>query len=168
MKNSYRPQNQNRRGFTLIIVVMLIAVMAMMGVALLNLLSLDNSLVGQSRRTIEARSIAEGGTMEVINSADLPDQLPRLEANNLSVLRTASTNSVFSEAADADDYQSKISLMRIAPLSESSQGLSRAVVYEVVTRARYGEGEATAEVRTEIYRPTSWEGQSIMPRKHYR
>lgn len=167
---------ENRRGFTLIIVIMLIAVMAMMGVALLNLLNLDSTLVGQSRRSVQALNITKNKTMEVINNADLPNILPRLDATTLTVLHTASANSVFSEGEIAingniamqDDYQSKLSLMRIAPLAESSQGLSRAVVYEIVTRSRYKDGDATAEIRTEIYRPTNWEGQSIMPRKHYR
>ena len=155
---------------------MLIAVMTMMGVALLNLLSLDSTLVGQSRRNVEARSIAEGGTMELINDANLATILPRFEATSLTRLHTASADSEFAEGEIAvngvlaiqNDYQSKLSLMRIAPLSESSQGLSRAVVYEIVTRSRYKDGDSTSEIRTEIYRPTNWEGQSIMPRKHYR
>ncbi len=142
--------------------------MAMMGVALMNLISLDNSLVGQTRRSIQARTIAEGGTMEVINTADFSALVPRFDGATLSAIYTPAAASVFSEAPDADDYQSKVSLMRIAPIAESSQGLSRAVVYEIVTRSRYKDGQATAEIRTEVYRSTNWEGQSIMPRKHYR
>ena len=152
----------------MIVVIMIVAVLAVMGVALLNLLNLDNNLVGQSRRGIHARDIAMGGTTEVINMSNLADILPKVTDPNLSVLVQANEGSAFSVSNNADDYQSRVSFMRVAPLTESSQGLSRAVVYEIVTRSRYENGEATSEVRTEIYRPASWEGQSIQPKRHYR
>ena len=168
MMNDRAPSKDQQRGFTMIVVIMIVAILAVMGVALLNLLNLDNNLVGQSRRGLHARDIAMGGTVEVINMSNLTDLLPQNTDTNLSVLIQANQNSAFSVANDADDYQSRVSLMRVAPLTESSQGLSRAVVYEIVTRSRYENGEATSEVRTEIYRPASWEGQSIQPRRHYR
>ena len=161
-------KNNTERGFALIIVIMLIAVLAMGGVALLTLISLDRSLVGQTRRSLEARSLSEGGTMEVINNADFATLVPKMDSNPMSTLFRPPAGSQFTDPQSGDDYQARIGLMRIVPLAESSQGLSHAVVYEVVTKARYGNGEASSELRTEIYRPVNWEGQSIMPRKHYR
>jgi hypothetical protein len=157
-----------KKGFTLIIVIMLIAVMAMAGIALLNLISLDHSLIGQTRRSLHARSISEGGTMEVINNSDFTSIAPAIDAPTLSTIVRPFAGSAFANTISGDDYQARVAFLRIVPLSESSQGLSQAVVYEVVTRSRYGSGEASAELRTEIYRPVNWEGQSIMPRKHYR
>ena|GEM_PF-2654098 len=165
---SHTVSSNSQRGFTMIVVIMIVAILAVMGVALLNLLNLDNNLVGQSRRGLHARDIAMGGTVEVINMSNLTNVLPKVTDPNLSVLIQANEASAFSVSDNADDYQARVSFMRVVPLTESSQGLSRAVVYEIVTRSRYENGEATSEVRTEIYRPASWEGQSIQPKRHYR
>lgn len=157
----------SQRGFTLIVVIMLVAVMAMMAVSLINLIRVDLMLVGQSRRNAAAREIAEGGLMEVINDQDLPNLYPNIGDANLIRTYTPPAASVFT-AASGDRYDATVSLLRIAPMGESSQGLTRAVVYEVAVTSNYRNGESSAEVRAEIYRPVSWAAGAILPSNHYR
>ena len=127
----------------MVIVVMLIAIMAMMGVALMNLISLDNSLVGQTRRSIQARSIAEGGTMEVINTADFSSLVPRFDAPTLSTIYTPVAASVFSDARCFRGVSPKV--------VESKSLISTQT--QIQNRFRFRCGDSDSEVQIQIRIP---------------
>lgn len=162
-----RTRGSDQRGFTLIVVVMIVAVLAMVAVSLLNLIRLDLTLVGQSRRNIEARVIADGAAMEIINDVNINSLLPTL-AGSLVTAYTPPAASPFNNASEGRVYTGNLSLLRIVPLPESSHGWSMAVVYEVDTTSIYNGGESSSEVRSEIYKVVSKDPAIQLPSRHAR
>jgi len=163
-----RRPRPGREGFTLFVVIMLVAILAMAGMSLLNLIRVDLSLVGQSRSNIVARELAEGGLMEIINDGALPATAPSISSPSLSVPYPPPAGSRFVDPAEAKTYTGEVNLLRLVPLSESSQGLTRAVVYEVGVTSSYRDGQSTAELNAEIYRVVSWAPGTVLPSRHYR
>ena len=152
----------------MIAVVMLVAVLALVGVSLLELLRLDLSLVGQSRKNLEAREVAEGAVMEVVNDLDTPSLLPSIGDGSLTNDYAPRPDSPFSDPVSRRDYSARVSLLRVAPLGESSHAWSRALVYEVEVTAKINDGESTAEVRSEVFKTVAFEPGIVLPRRHYR
>ena len=75
---------RSRRGFALLIVVLLAALLAVSSVALLDLVNLDLVLVGEQRKTYAARENAMGALQEIMG-----DQL--ISAETYDVGRTVHT-----------------------------------------------------------------------------
>ena len=163
---------QGERGFTLILVVMLIAVLAMMAMALIHLIKMDMSLVGQSRRDLEAREVAEGGAMEVLNDTRLPTMLPGLSSATLTNAYTVPANSPFANydipANIRRQYDGRVNLVRVAPMGESSLGLSRALVYEIDVTSIFNDGQSSAQIKSEVYKPVAFQPGTVLPRRHFK
>ena len=60
MKTWGRSRSQ-QRGFVMVVVIIIVALLALMGASIMNVLSEDMQIIGQSRRGFEARALAEGG-----------------------------------------------------------------------------------------------------------
>ncbi len=163
-----RIRKKQQGGFAIIVVVVLVALLVVMGVTLLRLVRVDMSLVGQSRRNLEAKQAAEGAAMEVLNDLNTNGILPDLTDPDLMETYTVSPQSVFNAPAQNRSYTAQVNLMRMGPMNDSSLSRSRAMVYEIQVTARYGNGASTADVRAEVYRPVTVEPGIVLPRRHFR
>lgn len=167
-----RRGRRDQRGFTLIMVLLLVVILALMGISILQLITLDLSLVGQSRRNFEARDIAEGGAFEIINHVNTNTELPSLDEPDLAN-DTASgtlpkpTTSPFVNASSGRDYDGEARFLRVIPLSESSHSWVRALVYELRTESNVM-FQSSGELRVEAFRAATFEPGTILPRRHYR
>ena len=156
----------NRRGFALISVVLLTAMVAVAGAVLLDMVRLDILLGRSQRQTVDARELAEGAVMEFVNDLDTPEQLPMFDDNDLSIRYTPPTASAFDRRKG--EYTVDVALVRVVPLAESSAIQSRALVYEVDAVGAVGRGDAHFDVRTEIFRIVSYKPGTVLPRRHAR
>jgi hypothetical protein len=156
----------NRRGFALISVVLLTAMVAVAGAVLLDMVRLDILLGRSQRQTVDARELAEGAVMEFVNDLDTPEQLPMFDDNDLSIRYTPPTSSAFDRRKG--EYTVDVALVRVVPLAESSAIQSRALVYEVDAVGAVGAGDAHFDVRTEIFRIVSYKPGTVLPRRHAR
>ena len=157
-----RRAKKQQGGFAMFVVVMAVAMTSLVGVALLDMVQLDVLISGNERRSVEAREVAEGALMEIINDEDTPNRLPMLDAPNLRVEHTAGTNSPFS------DNTATAELLRIVPITESSHTYSRAIVHEISVESDVAHGESGFEVSAEIYRTASFRPGMVLPRRHSR
>ncbi len=160
-------RRKQQRGFTLIVVIMVVAVAAMVAVSLLNLIRLDLSLVGQSRRAVEARVIADGAAMEMVNDLNINTLLPD-GSGALSVNYTPPASSPYNDASLGRSYTGTINMMRSVPMAESSFGRSEAVVYELEVESIYNGGQSSSEVRAEVYKVVTRDPSRILAKRHAR
>jgi hypothetical protein len=161
-------RSNHRPGFALIGVVMLTAALAIGGAILLDVVRVDMIFGKTGRQTEEARQIAEGAVMEVINDQDTPNQLPPLDDSDLTRTYQASSATAFSDPRQGINFEAELRLIRIVPLAESSMNQTRAIVHEVTTRGTAGHGDASVELRTEIYRVVAFQPGTVLPRRHAR
>lgn len=161
-----RPAATATRGFALITVVLLTALGAIAGAMLLDVVRVDILLGKSQRQTQDARQVAEGAIMEAINDVDTPAQLPMFEDNDLTARYAPPANSAFDEKMG--DYTVDFALVRVVPLAESSAIQSRALVYEVDASGDVGNGEASFDVRSEVFRLVSYKPGTEIPRRHAR
>lgn len=156
----------NRRGFALISVVLLTAMVAVAGAVLLDMVRLDILLGRSQRQTVDARELAEGAVMEFVNDLDTPEQLPMFDDNDLSIRYTPPSSSAFDQRKG--EYTVDVALVRVVPLAESSAIQSRALVYEVDAVGAVGSGDSHFDVRSEIFRIVSYKPGTVLPRRHAR
>src|SRR5687768_7166537 len=79
-----RQPKRSRAGFAILVVMMVVALMSVAGIALLDFVSLDLLLVGESRVRAEATLAAEGASLEVLEDAEARNFLPDLTSTTLS------------------------------------------------------------------------------------
>lgn len=159
---------KNRRGFSLMIVIVLVALMSLAAVAQLNLISVDLSIIGNNRRSTDALAIADGAVMEVIDDQRAATYLPEFTTPQLSSNYSPSPASPFVDPATGQSYTANVKLLRFVPLSESSQTWSHALIYEIDAVGESTNGEGTGEVRTQIFKAVALAPGIILPRMHAR
>jgi hypothetical protein len=145
-------------------------VLGLAGLGILQLIRLDLTMTGQSRRSVQARDSAEGAVMEVINNVNTSALLPDLGSplTGLSVSAPPPGNSPFIDPRVGDSYGVKVNLLRIAPMSESSFAWTRATVYEIDSQSSFHRGDSQAAVRAEVYKAVAFEPGIVLPNKHFR
>lgn len=160
----------SRAGFTLLTMVLLLALAAISAAVVLNSVSNDSELRGLERRASEAREVAEGGLMEVLNDQRLSSMLPDPSTPLLHQSYTPSAASLYNSPSvhhGARSYTAGIDLVRVAPMMESSHSVVRAVLYQVQVRGQAGDG-TQAGLEAEIYKVGSARSGVIQPRTHAR
>ena len=172
MKKNRTPRPE-QRGFALFVVVLVVALVAVTGGTLLDLVNVDLVISGEHRKTATAQTVAIGGALETIADATLtpgnmpldPTQptwtyatdaggLPRRDPAGITV-NMDETNSAFVRApgtAIQESYSSNIRLIRLGPALDTSVDKATAVIYEVQSVSNINNGAASKEVRTEVYR----------------
>jgi type II secretory pathway pseudopilin PulG len=144
---------KNQRGFSLLTVMLLVAMVTISSLVVIELVMGDHDIQGMERRTREAREAAEGGTMELINEELIADVLPDLSEDDLTSVAKPTSDNVFSSIrADGSrlEYEGTVALIRISPLLESSHSRVRAVVYELEVTGE--SSNHTVVTQTQIYK----------------
>lgn len=192
-----RTARSDARGFALIVVVLIVALLSLVAATLLNLVKLDLTVVGQNRKNLEARVVADGSLMEIIddNRVLQADHLPDLTNPTLRWV-VADPSDTFgggavpselpcpapppapqpnpcfirpaSDDGPARDYAADVRMIRDVPISESSITHTRGVVYEVRSIGNVNNGESTHEVRAEVWKTRTVQPGAVLPRKHAR
>lgn len=156
-----------QRGFSLITVTLLVAVVTISSLVLLEVITEDQVLLGSERRAREARETAEGGTMEAINDYGFSASLPDPDVSNLSADYEPGGDSLFSgRRADGVDseYQARVRLVRTSPVLESSLSRVQAVVYDLeVDSTAAG---SSASTQAQVYKVASNKPGIILRPRH--
>jgi hypothetical protein len=74
-------RKRNERGFALIIVVLLVALLALTGAALLDVVNVDIQLSGEHQKVVRSQMVADGALREVIAEISSQNQLPDYDEN---------------------------------------------------------------------------------------
>ncbi|MCK6545022.1 hypothetical protein L6R52_04085 [Myxococcota bacterium] len=162
-----RTQRRRARGFTALLVIVIVALMTLVSLTLLDQVGLDLLLVGEGRRTVEAKALADSAVFEVANDQRTGPLLPDFTSHTMAVTVRPHTGSVLASRSDRS-YEGSIRLLRFVPLGESSQSWSRALVYELSIDATAANGDATDAVRTEVYKTVAVPADTVFPRRHAR
>lgn len=144
-----RRPRRSRRGFSMFVVTLLVGLMVLTAVAVYRALEEDATQQGHERRRREAFRGAEGGLMELINDKRIMGLLPKEAGESATFVYVPPEGS--EAEIEGVSYSAEVTLVRTAPLLESSRRRVRALLYEARVLATYPTGE-TAEVESIIYR----------------
>jgi hypothetical protein len=169
---SRRGEHQDERGFTMIIVVLVLALILIIGSVVLGLLTTEQRMVGLSRISMDSVNAAEGGFMEVLDDNSLSGALPDFQTPSMSYTYSPSSQSVFNVSASSgqpqESYTATVRLVRTAPLQESGINLVRAFIYEVQVESNVNSGQQTSEVDGEVFRVFSLPVGTVLPAMYAR
>lgn len=188
-----RKAHPKQRGFALLVVVLIVALIGVAAVALLDIVNVDLIIAGQHRQTVDAQAIALGAMYEVISDSRVDGTvLPRpdtvglkydyaqaqaggfvrdpggLSATGMTAMNPANSAYVRNTGTSvAEGYAADISLLRLAPQLDSAVDL-RAAVYEVTVESTVSNGAATHQVRTIVSRMVGGLGGRQLTQEHAR
>jgi hypothetical protein len=190
-------RNQPQRGFALIIVVLIVALLSIVAVTLLDLVKVDLTITGQNRKNFEARAVADGALYEVFD--DLRTQYPAnlvnwhwIAANPNNLLNDAGgpvgnpaasgagcgiagspcSNSAYYRPAGVDnptqDYAADVGWLSTGPVLNTGLNTAIAIYYQVRVVGEVNNGESTAEDRAEVSHPITIQNGTFIPHFHCR
>lgn len=163
---------KDRQGFALLVVVLVLALVSVVGLMVVDVVNVEQRMIGFRRIAVEARATAEGGALEVINDGSLSSYLPGFASESYSTVYEPSSSSPFVAESDefgpARSFSGRIDLVRHARPDESGIGTARVFVYEVTTVATVDGGRAEDEVRAEIIKIFSPQEGVVLPEVHAR
>lgn len=185
------PKGNNRprgpRGFALLFVMLLVALLGIGSAALLDLVSIDLSVAGEHAKTLAAEAASIGAALEVVGEPDFIERLGESEDQS-SNLRTVLVDRVagsyvvnpsgtppgrtLTEATSAhvrnvgtpleDGYVADVRFLKVVNLEDTGVNYGTGV-YEVRVRASVAGGDASREARIMIHRPVAIRPDSRVP-----
>ncbi len=173
---------EQQRGFALLTVVLMVALMTMVLLIVGDVVSVDFSLLGEHRKNIRAENNAEAAMREVLGNRDAQDNLPDFSDANLRfdfvscAGATCTSNSgvpaILDEnnssiVNDDDTYRADARFIRRGPQMDTSLG-AEILVYEVSAVATVAGGDASSQVRSEVFVYSEREPGRIIPTIHAR
>jgi hypothetical protein len=157
---------RNQKGFSVLIVCVVLAMAAVVAVTLLDIVRVDLTLAGNSRSNAETMIAAEGAAVELLEDSQLSAMLPGFETATLAAAYDPPPGSPYVLTVDGNKYTANIELLRFAPISESSASWSRGIVYEITTTAAQQHGEANREVKVLARKTVAVPIGTVFPRRH--
>jgi hypothetical protein len=178
-------RRSEEEGFALIVVVMIVAAISLVAVTLLNFVNLDIILTGQNRKTVEARTIADGAVFELYDRDDLADFLPDMRDANLQTVVSdphgrfgaAGTQppggSRFIDPTGSADrpitnFTADIRFLRFGPIVNTGLNTARGLFYEIRTVGEVNNGDSTSEVRVEVRNMQAFSAGDLLTPRHAR
>ena len=183
---SRRGRRPESRGFALFVVTIVVALVAIMALSLLDQVGIDLIIAGEHRKTRIARDDGIGAMTEVLSDTTLLPSLPSVDAPNLryryidddglggyvrdpdglSQPVTSAESAFFYDIGTSSEraYRANVRLVRFARPPDTGLNKVGALVYEVWLESSVNQGEATSQVRAEVWRPIRLEeGREIYP-----
>jgi len=157
---------KRQRGFAMLVVIIIAALLAMLAGTLLQLVQSDLVMMGQTRRSFESREVAEGAVAQVINDTGFLAQYPPLDHPTLQSPLYPTLGSPFMKPDRT--FDANVRLLRIGPPTESSLEQSRIITYEVRALAMVAGNAATTEVVAEVLRTIAYPRGWVPIERHYR
>lgn len=186
-----RNKPSQQRGFALLVVVLIVALIGVSAVALLDIVNVDLLIVGQHRRSVDVQAVALGAMEEVMGDQRLAPvtvwpmfNTPNLRyryagqtgANspyfrdpngNFAISPMDSTNSAYVKnlgTSAEEGYEADINLIRMGPPEDTGLNTARELTYEIRVVAALNGGEASKEVRATTSRRVGMNnGRQITP-----
>ncbi len=147
----HRPRQQ-RRGFALIVVVILVGLLSIGAASMLDLVGVDQVLAQRQLQSQQALSAAEAGVYEVITSNAFDQNKPKTFADPVAKFGFAGkpgailSDSVVSSALGGT-YQTEVVLVGLGTVENCSLNLCAQMNYDVTAMAETGGQLAQSEVR---------------------
>lgn len=184
-----RQRHPRQRGFALLIVMLLVALLGIGAAALLDLVNIDIGIASEYRKSIQAEAASVESILETIGEQNFRRRLPQLDSPTLQtrlVVRQAGAyvldpdgvvgtvslteaNSAQIEAVGTNrenGFESDVRLLKIVAKEDTS--FNRPVaVYEVRARSTISGGDASREARSVVYVPTGINGR-VTRQRHAR
>lgn len=163
------------RGFAMLVVVMIVALVSVIALTLLNFLQMDLSIVGQNRRAAEARYLADAANMEIVDHLSTEEFLttvvrtdPELTAE-VPIVPDSWVARAGDETARPETYNARATFLRRITVSENTLTVVRGDVYEISATGVVNNGDASSEVRSEVIRLVTIDPNAILDlRQHGR
>lgn len=191
MPRSSRRPRRRQEGFALLVVVLIVALIGVTAVALLDIVNVDLSIVGQHKRTLTAQANAYGALVEVASDANLSNRLPTLTTNQLryryadqvagnwvrdpdNAFGTAPmnpTNSAYIQnlgTSVEEGYQADVRLLRVGNPQDTGLTTAQTITYEITVVSSVNNGAATKEVRALMTQTVSNQNGTIQTETHAR
>jgi hypothetical protein len=159
-------KRRHQAGYAMIVVFLLVGVMAGAGAAVLGLVDTGLNVAGRNRERAQASAIAEGAVMEVIDDDNIATVLPDYTSAGLKATYRPLGVSPWIDTSQKMTYDAEVRFLRVAPLAESSQSWSRAMVYEIDAIGSVADGDVTEEVSAEVFRTITIPAGTLLPRMH--
>ena len=156
------------RGFSLITVTVVLAIMSLGAVVLVDIVGLDLEITGEHRRNFEVEGDAEAAVMEMMTDRQVALGAPVFTTPDLKFNYSAPVASAIRDDDAGRNYEGELRLVRMAPMLESSHAWSRALVYEVRATAENERTDREAEVVAEIFRTIVVSPGTELPQMHAR
>jgi hypothetical protein len=169
-----RHRSERQRGFALLVVVMVVALISVVALTLLDVLRIDLAIVGQNRAIAQARFVADAGNIELVDNLDteglLPDAITAPATLTVAVPPVTGTLINRPQTADeaAQTYQGEIRLVRFGPATNCSLSVCRDLFFEIRTVGEIGNGDASSEVRSMSKKVTTFPRGTIITNMHGR
>ncbi|MBX2812343.1 MAG: hypothetical protein KTR25_11060 [Myxococcales bacterium] len=184
-----KPQS-TRRGFALLIVMTIVALISISSAALLDIVNIDINIASEYAKAIDAEAASVGAVLETVGVSNFQNRLP---APNSPTLRTkyvernsdgyvldpaavfqtltlTEANSVHISGVGTygeSGYESDVRFIKLVPMEDTT--LSQLIpVYEVRAKASVSGGKATREARALIYMPIPVDASRIPLQRHAR
>jgi hypothetical protein len=166
-------RGSQQRGFALIIVVLILAVLGFAGTIVLNTITIEQRMMGMARLSLDARTVADGALSEVVNDRDLEASLPDYASSNMtSATYSPSPSSPFVGGMTIDqperDYDVTIQLVRTVPIFESSIQTIRAFVYDINVTSTINANQAADEATAQAFKLFAMQSGTVLPNMHAR
>lgn len=156
------------KGFSLITVTVVLAIMSLGAVVLVDVVGLDLEITGEHRRNFEVEGDAEAAIMEMMTDRNMATNAPVFTTPDLTHRYAAPAGSAVRNDDTGRNYEGELRLIRVAPMLESSHAWSRALVYEVRATAENDQVVREAEVVAEIFRTIVVSPGTELPQMHAR
>jgi type II secretory pathway pseudopilin PulG len=155
---------KERRGFALLIIVLLIGILSVTAASMLDVVSTDQFIIGQQNRQARAESVAETAIVEIASSSDLGRELVKATPT-LALPNPGSAGSLLVKSASDGDgkYDATITFLRERGVHETTQNILKAAIYDVDVTARTSGAEAEAMRRIQIGKPFKVASGRIRP-----
>jgi len=155
---------KERRGFALLIVVLLIGILSVTAASMLDVVSTDQFIIGQQNRKARAESVAETAIVEIVSSSDLGDELVKATPKLVMPDPGLAGSLLLKSASDGEGkYDATITYLRERGVRETTQNVLRAAIYDVDVTARTPGAEAEAMRRIQIGKPFKVSSGRIRP-----
>lgn len=163
-----------RRGFAMLVVVMIVALVSVIALTLLNFLQMDLSIVGQNRRAAEARYLADAANLEIVDHISTEMFLttvvrtePELTAPVPVVPDSWVNRPVGTETSRPEVYTAQATFLRRITVSENSLRVVRGDVYEISATGVVNDGDASSQVRSEVIRLVTVDPDSPLDQRQH-
>jgi hypothetical protein len=171
-RKAARLVSRARRGFSLLAVFIIVALVSVSSILVLEIVSQDQSNQLFTRERMQAREVAEGALMEVANDIEVGVNLPGVDSEEIEISYTPSNASAYVNKDNGmrsdETYEATISHVRFVPVLESSITRITAIVYEIDTSAVVNDGGGSQQLEAEVYRVVALPTGKVLPRVHAR
>lgn len=147
-----RRGSDHRRGFTLLVVVLLVGLMSVMVGAMLDVVTIDQSIGASQRGAERAFVVADAGLAELMANDDLKSRFPRDFDTPTEVLPFVGDPDALMTNSVVDllngDYEAEVTLIKKRRVAENSLKLLEALTYEVSVVGQAQQGRSVSRVRS--------------------